>query len=216
MKGALRGARLQSRGEEIANSLSHGVALVAAAAGVPFLLFRTPVPSLASLVGSAVFAVTMLTLYMSSTLYHALPAGRAKAVMLRFDHGAIFFFIAGTYTPFALGEIGGAWGWTLFALVWVLAAAGAGLKAADRLSHPWLSTALYLAMGWLVLAAAMPMAGRLPHAGMWLLAAGGIAYTAGVGFFLVDSRRRYAHAIWHCFVAAGTGCHFFAVLGYAG
>ncbi|MEK9802850.1 MAG: hemolysin III family protein, partial [Curvibacter sp.] len=148
-------------------------------------------------------------------LYHALPPGRAKRVFMKLDHGAIYLFIAGSYTPFALGALGGPWGWTLFGLVWGMAALGITLKAFDRLSHPWLSTGLYLAMGWIVLIAAVPLVERVPTAGVALLVAGGLAYTGGVVFFLLDSKLRYAHAVWHAFVAAGTGLHFFAVLGYA-
>ena len=207
--------RAQSRGEEIANSVSHGVALLAAAFGVPFLFVPARGSGFESSIGIAVFAITMLALYLSSTLYHALPAGRAKGVILKFDHGAIFFFIAGSYTPFALGATGGAWGWALFAMVWLVALAGALLKAFDRLAHPWLSTGLYLLMGWLVLIAAVPLATRLPAQAVVLLVAGGLAYTAGVVFYMLDGRLRYAHAVWHCFVVSGTGCHFFAVLGFA-
>ena len=207
--------RVQSRGEEIANSVSHGVALLAAVAGVPFLFVHARPPEIASIIGVAVFATTMVLLYLCSTLYHAAPAGRAKRILLRFDLGAIYFFIAGSYTPFALGAVGGKSGWVMFGLVWLLAFTGAGLKAFDRLSHPWLSTGLYLAMGWLVLFAAVPLIEHMPHAGLMLLVAGGLAYSAGVVFFMLDARVRYSHAVWHCFVAGGTGCHFFAVLGYA-
>jgi len=207
--------RPQSLGEEIANSVSHGVALLAAVAAVPFLIASTRPLSAASFAGALVFAATMVLLYLTSTLYHALPAGRAKGVFLKLDHGAIYLFIAGSYTPFALGALGGPWGWTLFGLVWSLAALGVTLKAFNRLSHPWLSTGLYLVMGWLVLIAAVPLVERVPAPGVTLLVAGGLAYTTGVVFFLLDSRLRYAHAVWHGFVVAGTGCHFFAVLGYA-
>lgn len=207
--------RPQTLGEEIANSVSHGVALLAAVAAAPFLLVSASQLHLASLLGAVVFAATMVLLYLTSTLYHALPPGRAKRVFLKLDHGAIYLFIAGSYTPFALGALSGPWGWVLFGLVWSLAAIGITLKAFDRLSHPWLSTGLYLVMGWLVLVAAVPLVQRVPAAGIALLVAGGVAYTAGVVFFVLDSRFRYAHAVWHGFVAAGTGCHFFAVLGYA-
>lgn len=207
--------RPQSWGEEIANSVSHGVALLAAIGAVPFLIASARHLSVASFVGSVIFAATMVLLYLTSTLYHALPPGRTKQVFLKLDYGAIYLFIAGSYTPFALGALGGAWGWTLFGLVWSLAAIGVTLKAFDRLSHPWLSTGLYLLMGWLVLIAAVPLVERVPMPSvMWLLT-GGLAYTAGVVFFILDSRMRYAHAVWHGFVVAGTGCHFFAVLGYA-
>jgi hemolysin III len=208
--------RPQTRGEEIANSVSHGVALLAAAVAVPFLIIAAARHGgAANVVGACVFATTMLLLYGTSTLYHALPESRAKRVFMKLDYSAIYLFIAGSYTPFAFGVLGGAWGWTLFGLVWSMAAFGVTLKAFDRLSHPILSTGLYLAMGWLVLIAAGPLVERVPAMGLALLAAGGLAYTAGVVFFLLDSRYRFAHAVWHVFVAAGTGFHFFAVLGYA-
>lgn len=207
--------RAQTLGEEIANSVSHGLTLVAALVATPILLVAVSPQSAANIVGAAVFAATMVLLYFTSTLYHALPQGRAKQVFMKLDHGAIYLFIAGSYTPFALGVMGGAWGWTLFGLVWAMAAIGITLKAFDRLSHPWLSTGLYLAMGWLVLIAAVPLVERVPSAGLTLLVAGGVAYTVGVVFFMLDSRLRYAHAVWHAFVAAGTALHYFAVLGYA-
>jgi len=207
--------RPQTVGEEIANAASHGVALVAAIASASWLIATARSPRAADIVGACVFGATMVLLYLASTLYHALPAGRAKRVFLKLDHGAIYLFIAGSYTPFALGVLGGPWGWTLFGLVWSLAAFGVTLKSIDRLSHPWLSTGLYLLMGWLVLIAAVPLVERVPLPGVALLAAGGLAYTVGVAFFVLDSRLRYAHAVWHGFVVAGTGFHFFAVLGYA-
>ena len=207
--------RPQSLGEEIANSVSHGVALLAAIVATPWLIGAAQYQSAVNIAGSCVFAATMVLLYLASTLYHALPAGRAKRVFFKLDHGAIYVFIAGSYTPFALGALGGPWGWTLFGLVWSLAVLGVTLKAFDRLSHPWLSTGLYLVMGWLVLIAVVPLVERVPLPGLALLVAGGLAYTAGVVFFVLDSRLRYAHAVWHGFVVAGTGCHFAAVMSYA-
>ncbi len=207
--------RAQSLGEEVANSLSHGLGLLAAVGAAPVLIAASRDLNSASFVGAVVFAVTMVLLYLTSTLYHALPNGRAKRVWLRLDYCAIFLFIAGSYTPFALGALHGPWGWTLLGLVWSIALVGVILKSTDRLAHPWISTGLYLGMGWLVLIAAVPLSERVPTAGLVWLVAGGVAYTAGVIFFLLDSRIRYAHAIWHGFVVAGTSCHFFAVLGYA-
>ena len=207
--------RPQSLGEEIANSVSHGVALLAAIGAVPFLMASARNRSAASFAGVIVFAATMVLLYLTSTIYHALPDGRAKRVFLKLDYGAIYLFIAGSYTPFALGALGGTWGWTLFGLVWLLAAIGIVLKAFDRLTHPWFSTGLYLFMGWLVLVAAVPLVKHVPLPSMMWLVAGGLAYTSGVVFFVLDSRIRYSHAVWHGFVAAGTGCHTFAVLSYA-
>jgi hemolysin III len=214
-RAALTAQRAQSLGEEIANSLSHGAALLAALVALPFLLIAAMRLGASSLVGAAVYALTMVLLYLASTLYHALPAGRAKRVFQKLDHGAIYVFIAGSYTPFALGALGGPWGWALFGVVWSLAAVGVTLKALDRLSRPWLSTALYLGMGWLVVVVAVPLVQHVPWPGIMWLVAGGLAYSAGIVFFVLDGRLRYAHAVWHGFVVAGSSCHFVAVLGYA-
>lgn len=131
------------------------------------------------------------------------------------EHAAIFLLIAGTYTPFTLGVLRGAWGWTLLGLDWGLAAVGVALKALSRMSHPMLSTGLYLLMGWLIVIAAEPLSARIPVAGLLWLVAGGLAYTLGVIFFALDARLRYDHFIWHLFIMAGTACHDFAVYGYA-
>ena len=208
--------RGQSRGEEIANSLSHGLGLVAALVASPFLIVRAVRHGDAAfIVGASIFIATMVLLYLGSTLYHALPAGRAKRVFRVVEHAAIFLLIAGTYTPFTLGVLRGTWGWTLLGLVWGLAAAGVALKASSRMSHPMLSTGLYLLMGWLIVIAAEPLSARMPVAGLLWLVAGGLAYTLGVIFFALDARLRYGHFIWHLFVMAGTACHYFAVYGYA-
>ncbi len=206
--------RRQSAREEVANTIVHGVALAAAVAAIPFL-FQLPgsTPSRAgNVAGSVVFAATLVLLYLCSTLYHALPEGRVRLVLLRLDHGAIYLFIAGSFTPFALGSLDAEWGYWLLAVVWLLALSGFILKACGQLSHPLVSTGLYLLMGWTVLTIATPLIERLPQTGVVWLLAGGIAYTVGVAFFLLDWRIRYAHAVWHGFVVAGTSCHFVAVL----
>ena len=209
--------RPQSLGEEIANSVSHGAAFVAAAVAAPFpIVAAARGGSATEVVGASVFAATMVLLYAASMLYHAIPQPRAKRLLRKLDHGAIYLLIAGTYTPFTLGALGGPWGWTLFAIVWTLAAVGVALKVLDRMSHPAWSTGLYLAMGWSVLIAIGPLVERVATGGLVLLAAGGLAYTAGVVFFTLDSRLRYGHFVWHLFVVAGTSCHYFAVLHYAG
>ncbi len=207
--------RSQTLGEEIANSVSHGLALVGALVAAPLLILAATEHTIASLVGTIVFASTMVLLYFTSMLYHALPPGRAKRVFLRLDYCAIFLFIAGSYTPFALGALHGPWGWTLFGMVWTLAVVGVLLKSTQRLTQPWISTGLYLAMGWLVLIAAVPLFEHVPARGIAWLVAGGLAYTLGVVFFVLDSRFKYAHTVWHAFVAAGTACHCVAVWGYA-
>jgi hemolysin III len=208
--------RGQSKGEELANSISHGVGLIAVIAGIPFLILHAVRDGEArSIVGVSIFAVTMVLLYLGSTLYHALPPGKAKEVFQIIEHSAIYLLIAGTYTPFTLGVLHGAWGWTLLGLIWSFALAGVLLKILGRMSHPVISTGLYLLMGWLIVIAADPMYARLPAPGIALLVAGGVAYTAGVAFFVTDARLRYGHFVWHLFVMAGTACHYFAVLWYS-
>jgi len=213
---AVRSKRMQSRGEELANSLSHGLGLIAALVATPFLVLQAVRQGDAAfMVGASVFAATMVLLYLASTLYHALPVGRAKRVFRVIEHSAIFLLIAGTYTPFTLGVLRGTWGWSLLGVVWGIAVAGVVLKALNRLTHPILTTSLYLLMGWLIVIAAEPLSERVPPAGLLWLVAGGLAYTIGVFFFALDSRLRYGHFIWHLFVMAGTACHYFAVLWYA-
>jgi hemolysin III len=207
---------VQSRTEEIANSLSHGLGLVAALVAAPFMIQHARGQGDAAfLAGASVFVATMVLLYLASTLYHALPAGRAKRVFRVIEHSAIFILIAGTYTPFTLGVLYGAWGWSLLGLIWGLAVAGVVLKALNRMSHPIISTSLYLLMGWLIVIAIQPLSDRVATSGLLWLIAGGLAYTVGVVFFAFDSRLRYGHFIWHLFVMAGTTCHYFAVLWYA-
>lgn len=209
-------SRDQMRGEEVANSVSHAVALLAAVGGTPVLIVHAARHgSAASIVGVSVFSATAILLYLASTLYHALPAGKAKRVFRVLDHSAIFLLIAGTYSPFSLGVLHGAWGWTLFGLVWSLAVIGVVSKTVGRTSHPILSTGLYLLMGWIVVIAVQPMVAKVPLAGLLWLLAGGLFYTAGVAFYATDSRLRYGHFAWHLFVMAGTACHYFAVLWYA-
>jgi len=208
--------REQSRGEEIANSISHGIGLVAALVATPFLvLHAVRRGDTGFIVGASVFAATMVLLYLASTVYHALPIGKAKRVFRVIEHSAIFLLIAGTYTPFTLGVLRGAWGWTLLGLVWSLAVAGVALKVSNRMSRPIVSTSFYLLMGWLILIAVNPLYARLPASGLLWLVAGGMAYTAGVAFFAADSRLRYGHFIWHLFVMAGTACHYCATFWYA-
>ena len=202
--------RPQTLGEEIANAITHGLGVLLALASLPVLVLHAAGP--AAVVGATLFASTMLLLYGVSTLYHALPPGRAKRWFNRLDHAAIYVFIAGSYMPFALGVLWGGWGWTLFGIVWALAALGVAVKLADRLRHPLWSTALYLAMGWVVLPALPPLIRQVSTPGLAWLVAGGLAYTLGAVVFVFDSRWRYAHALWHLFVLGGSGCHVAAVL----
>jgi hemolysin III len=207
--------RPQSVGEEIANSVSHGLGLLAALAGFPVLVIAAGQSgNTAEIVGASVFATSMVFMYLTSTLFHALPSCRGKHVFQILDHSAIYFLIAGTYTPFTLGVLRGSWGWTLFGLVWSLAVVGTVLKAVGGVRYTMISTAVYLAMGWLVLIAAKTVWTLMPGWGLFWLVAGGIAYTAGAVFFMAE-RIRYFHFVWHLFVVAGTACHFVAVLWYA-
>jgi hemolysin III len=167
------------------------------------------------IVGTGVFSVSMILLYLASTLYHAWPIGKAKRCFRIIEHSAIFILIAGTYTPLTLGILRGALGWTLFGIIWGLAAAGVLLKTFYKTAYPILSTSLYLLMGWLVVIAIKPLFAGMPEAGLFLLIAGGLSYTAGVAFFATDSRVPYGHLIWHLFVLSGTTCHYFVVLWYA-
>jgi len=208
--------REQSQGEEIANGVSHGLGLVAALVAVPWLIVHAARRADAAfIVGVSLFGASIFLLYLASTLYHALPVGRAKRVFKVLDHSSIFLLIAGTYAPFTLGVLRGAWGWTLFGVVWGLAVTGVALKASGRASHPVFSTGLYLLMGWLVVIAVDPMFARVPTQGLLWLLAGGLCYTAGVAFFALDWWLPYGHLVWHLFVMAGTACHYFAVLWYA-
>lgn len=207
--------RHQSAAEEVANSVSHGAGFVAAAIGTPFLLAEASrAGGVTDVIAAAVFAVTVMLAYLASTLYHAIPSPRAKSILRVVDHGSIFLLIAGTYTPFTLGVLRGGWGWTLFGLIWTLALAGVVMKSLGGVRLHKLSMAIYLAMGWLVIVAIVPLVERMPPAGLAWLVAGGLAYTGGVVFYAFD-RYRFCHFIWHLFVLAGTACHFVAVMGYA-
>jgi hemolysin III len=207
--------REPSLGEEIANSVSHGVGFLLALVATPFLVVAAARRGdSAAIVGASVFAATTAVLYLASTLYHALPKNKAKQIFRVIDHSAIFLLIAGTYTPFTLGVLRGTWGWMLFGLVWSLAILGIVVKSVGGIGYPRLSTALYVGMGWLALIAIRPLWVHVPVAGWLWLIAGGLAYTSGIAFYAAE-RVRYGHFVWHVFVLMGTVCHFFAVLWYA-
>ena len=212
--GSIAQHRAQTLGEEIANCVSHGIGFLGAVAAIPILVIGALNEGAAAVVGAAIFGATTALLYLASTLYHAMAPNRAKRVFRIIDHAAIYLLIAGTYTPFTLGVLRGPWGWTLFGLVWGLAVIGIFLKSVRGIRYPRLSTFVYLAMGWLVLVAVKPLWNNVPAWGLFWLLAGGVAYTAGVGFYAAD-RRRYAHFVWHMFVLAGSACHFVAVLLYS-
>lgn len=210
------GRRLQSRGEEIANSIIHGAGLLGSLIALPLLVMAgSEHRDSLSLLGSAVFGVTLVLLYLASTVYHALPASRAKRVFRVIDHSAIYLLIAGTYTPFTLGALRGPWGWALAATIWALALGGIASKLVVGFRYPRLSTVLYVGMGWMGVLMIQPMLTHIAFAGIAWLLIGGLCYTGGVVFYALDARLRYAHAAWHLFVVAGSGCHFLAVLRYS-
>ncbi|KAB8127842.1 hemolysin III family protein [Gracilibacillus oryzae] len=203
-----------SKGEEIANSITHGIGMVLSIAGLVILIV------FASLYGTAwhvisftVFGATMVLLYTSSTMLHSLPKGRAKNVFEVLDHSSIYFFIAGTYTPFLFLVIQGWQGWTLFGVIWGLAIGGTVFKAFFVKKFLFFSTILYVLMGWLIVLAWQPLVENMHPNGIAWLVIGGLFYTVGAVFY-VWRGFKYHHALWHTFVLAGSIAHFFCVLFY--
>ena len=202
--------RPQSLAEEIANSATHGVGALLSLAAIPVLIVASAGGDAWRIAGAAIFGATLLMLYTTSTLYHAVPGARVKAMLRRCDHAAIYLLIAGTYTPFLVGPLRGPWGWSLLAVIWSLAVAGVLFKTVFGIRMPHLSTA----MGWLIVVAIVPLVRHVPGAGLAWLLAGGVCYTGGVVFYVLDARMRFAHAVWHMFVLAGSAVHFWAVYAY--
>jgi hemolysin III len=202
-----------SLGEEIASSVSHGVGAALAVAGLVILVASSAASGGGryQLASAVVFGVALVVEYAASTLYHGLPRSRAKHLFKILDHCGIYLLIAGTYTPFTLVTLRGDGGWVLFGVVWGLAALGIALEALWAYRPRWLSAAVYLGMGWLAVLSIRPLAANLAPAGLWLLVAGGLAYTVGTAFYVLQ-RVRYMHAVWHLFVLGGSTCHFLAVL----
>lgn len=213
----------QASKEELANALTHGLGTaLAVAALVLMVVFASLRGTARHIVGASLFGATMVLLYLMSTLYHAFRGPRVKRVFRVLDHASIYLLIAGTYTPFCLATLQGAWGWTLFGLIWGLAVVGITLKSillsmAGHLlgQRLWeaVSLAIYLLMGWLVVIAIVPLWRALPAGGIAWLFGGGLCYTLGAGFYAWH-RLPYHHALWHLAVVAGTGCHFASVLFY--
>lgn len=208
--------RVASLREELANAVTHGVGLVLSLIGMPILILAAlDRGERATVIGASVFGATLIALYAASTLYHAIPHPTLKQKLRVVDHAAIYLLIAGTYTPFTLGVLRGTWGWTLFGIVWTLAALGVLFKVVfGSGAMAKLSTAIYVAMGWVIIIAIKPLMASMDQAGLLLLVAGGLCYTGGVIFY-VDRRRAWTHPVWHLFVMGGSICHYFAVLWYA-
>jgi hemolysin III len=203
-----------SKGEEIANSISHGIAALLSVAALIILITLSAFHGNSwKIISFTVFGTTMLNLYISSTLVHALPAGKAKDIFEILDHSAIYFFIAGSYTPYLFLVVKGWEGWTLFGVVWGLAIIGTVLKCFFVKKFLVTSTILYVCMGWLIVIVWGPITRAIQPEGIVLLVSGGIFYTVGSVFY-VWRGFRYHHAVWHIFVIAGSAAHFFAVLWY--
>lgn len=203
-----------SFGDELASSIIHGLGIVLSIAGLAILVaFAALHGNALAVVACAVFGSSLVLLYTASTLYHAIPAAAAKPTLRALDHIAIYLLIAGTYTPFTLIALPGAWGWSLFAAVWTLALAGSALELGFLKRYHKLAVLLYVGMGWIGMIAFEPLSQHLQTGGTTLLLAGGLAYTLGVPFYLWR-KLPYHHALWHVFVLAGSVLHFLAVLLY--
>jgi hemolysin III len=204
----------QSLGEEIANSISHGIGALGGIILSPFLIHASIPYGAMAIVGASVFTASVIILYLSSTLYHAFPVSRTKKVFQIFDHSAIYLLIAGTYTPFLLGVLQGFWGWVMLGVIWTLAIAGVVFKSIAGTRKNVLSTFLYLGMGWMGVLLIKPLLANMETAGLYLLLGGGVSYSLGVIFYLMK-KLKFAHFIWHLFVLGGTTCHVVAVMRYA-
>lgn len=203
-----------SLGEQIANSVTHGLGVVLSIAGLAVLAaFATLHGDAWHVVGVSIFGATLILLYTASTLYHALPGEKVRQVLRTLDHSAIFLLIAGTYTPFLLVNLRGPWGWSLLAVVWVLGLGGILLRFFLRGRGHGVMVAFSLAMAWMIVVAIVPMFRHVATGGLLLLALGGVTYTVGVIFYRWK-RLPYNHAIWHGFVLAGSAFHYFAILFY--
>ncbi len=200
--------------EEIASSVTHGIGAALSVVGLIWLIVRAVhIGDVLSIVSVVMFGCSLITLYLASTLYHALPWYGAKRLFRLFDHCAIYFLIAGTYTPFLLVSMRGPIGWTLFGILWGIACVGCAFKLFFIGRFDKISTALYVAMGWTALVVIKPAITYIPLGALVMMAVGGLAYTFGV-FFYLNKRIPFNHAIWHCFVMAGSAVHFFAIVFY--
>lgn len=207
-------ANRYSRAEELANSIIHGIGIVFSIAGLAVLAsFSSLFGNVWHIVSTSIYGATQILLYTTSTLYHSIPFERAKKVLRLLDHSAIFLLIAGTYTPFALVNLRGPWGWTLFGVVWGLAALGIALQSFLLKQRRWVNALPYIAMGWLIVVAVKPLLASVAPGGLLLLLGGGLAYMVGSVFY-VAKRLKFNHAIWHGFVLLGSVLHFFAILFY--
>jgi hemolysin III len=203
-----------TKAEERANSLTHGFGAALAVIGlVVLIIFANLYGTIWHVVSCSIFGSALILLYLASTLYHAIFHQKTKAILRLIDHSAILVLIAGTYTPITLVTLRGPWGWSLFGLIWGLAVLGIAIETTRLRRYRGAMIGLYVSMGWAVVAAIKPMLHNFGHGGLWLLLAGGLAYTGGIVFYLWH-RLPYNHAIWHLFVLAGSILHYFAILFY--
>jgi hemolysin III len=201
--------------EEIANAVTHAIGIVLSVVGLAALMVTSWMAHDPwKIVSFAVYGVCMIALYLASTCYHSIRSPRVKRVFRILDHCAIYLMIAGTYTPFALLNMRGPFGWTMLGIIWGLAIVGIITKAFHIDRWPALAPAIYIAMGWLGAGAVRPTLALIPTGGLILLLIGGVTYTVGVTFYALE-KVPYNHAIWHVFVIAGSACHFFAIFFYA-
>lgn len=201
-------------GDEWANCLTHGIGLILSIIGMIFLLlFPFQDGNHLKMLNYAIYGFSLILLYGASTFYHAVKSPKIKQQLRTLDHCAIYLLIAGSYTPFTIYILGGVWGWTLFSLVWGIAFLGIIAKIYFGHRFKLLSTALYLFMGWLIVIAAEPLMQMLHLHGLYLMILGGLCYTGGVIFFIMD-KRPFFHAIWHLFVMGGSVSHYFCILMY--
>jgi hemolysin III len=200
--------------EEIANSVTSGIGLALSLGGLAALVILAFARGgVWHIVGCGVYGATLVALYAASTLYHSIQKPRLKRIFLAADQVAIYLLIAGTYTPFMLVNLRGMWGWTLLTLVWTLAIFGIGFRVIFAERRKAVTMALYLAIAWLAIIAVKPIFATVPLGGLAWIGAGGLAYMTGLVFFAWD-RLPFNHTIWHLFVMAGSGCHYFAVMFY--
>jgi hemolysin III len=200
--------------EEIANSITHGVGTgLSVIGGIVLVALAATYGDIWRVVSLSIYAGSLVVLYLASTLYHSFQNPRIKHILRIVDHAAIYVLIAGSYTPFLLVSLRGAWGWTLLGIIWGLAVLGILFKTMFIHKFPKLSTLVYIGMGWLCIVAAQEMLTRIPMGGLIWLAAGGLLYTSGVIFY-AWRKLPYHHAVWHVFVLAGSACHYLAILFY--
>ncbi|PTU31288.1 PAQR family membrane homeostasis protein TrhA [Stenotrophobium rhamnosiphilum] len=207
--------KLYSVGEEVAHVVTHGLGAVLSIAGLTILVARAAMyGDVVHVTASAIFGASLVMMYAASALFHGIQYPRAKHILRVIDHSLIYVLIAGTYTPFTLITLSQSpWGWILFGVTWGLALFGIVFKVFATGKFEKLSLAIYLGMGWCVLFAIKPLLASMPTGGLWLLLAGGLTYSGGVAFYVME-RLRYHHAIWHVFVLGGSVFHYFAILLY--